>query len=346
VTGAQAPVPSILSGYFASAAAIPKGGGSDAAIVLTNGKVLVLGAGRALLYTPATNTFTPAGAMVAERHWPLAAPLPGGKVLVIGGDTFQGCALTNIDDVELYDTATNRFSRIDSPIVGDVYQAATALADGTVLLTQGWTVDEAHPDGIRSSALFDPVTSKLTLLGGNLQPAPGASVARLPDGSVLFAGGMVASGGGYVATDAAVLYRPDLRDFVSVARTMTVPRSNATATLLPDGTVLITGGRSTDEAADAESYLNSAELYDYRTGQFTATGSMLNKRSGHAATLLPGGSVLIVGAAGTSAEVWSDGVFAATLGPMTHPRSEPVAVLLPNGRVLVVGNGTADLYQP
>jgi hypothetical protein len=347
VASEQAPVPKINSGYFAAAAAIPKGGGSDAAILLPNGKVLVLGAGRALLYTPATNTISPAGAMVVERQWPLAAALPGGKVLVIGGYSFQGCVSRNIDDVEVYDSAANRFSRIDSPFVGDVYEVATTLADGKILLTQGWTVDEAHPDGIRSSALFDPVTSKFTLLDGSLQPLPGAAASRLPDGSVLFAGGMVASGNGYAATDAAVLYRPNLGTFVSVAGKMTVPRSNASATLLPDGTVLIAGGRSSDEAADAENYyLNSAELYDYRTGQFTATGSMLARRSGHSATLLADGSVLIAGAAGASAEIWSNGSFHATAGPMTHPRLTPSGVALPDGRVLVVGEGTADLYQP
>ena len=155
------------------------------------------------------------------------------------------------------------------------------------------------------------------------------------------------SGGAYVATDTAVLYRPDLRDFVSTAQTMTVPRAGATATLLPDGTILIAGGRSSNESEAADlGYLNSAELYDYRTGQFTATGNMIAKRSGQSATLLTGGSVLLAGAAGTSAEVWSGGVFHATAGPMTHSRAETVAVTLPNGRVLVIGNGTADLYQP
>ncbi len=82
------------------------------------------------------------------------------------------------------------------------------------------------------------------------------------------------SGGAYVATDTAVLYRPYLRDFVSTAQTMTVPRARATATLLPDRTILIARARSSNESEAAYlRYLNSAELYDYRTGQFTATGT-------------------------------------------------------------------------
>jgi hypothetical protein len=338
-------VPSIAPGHFAAAAAIPQRGGSDAAIGLTNGKVLVLGAGHPLLYDPALNQFSGAGAMVVERRDPLVAALPGGKVLVIGGDTFGGCALTNVDDVEIYDAAANTFSRVTSPIVGDVYDAATSLAGGTVLLTGGWTIDEAHPDGFRSSALFDPSTKAFTLLGGSLQPAPGAAVSALPDHTVLFAGGFVQSGSDYVATDAAVIYRPDHRDFVSASQSMRWARGNATATLLSDGRVLIAGGQRASDS-DAAAYANAAELYDYRTGQFASTGIMAAKRSGHSATLLAGGSVLLAGAAGTSAEIWSDGTFHFTAGPMTKSRSGAIAVLLGSGRVLVIGNGSADLYQP
>ncbi len=67
-------------------------------------------------------------------------------------------------------------------------------------------------------------------------------------------------------------------------------RTDHTATLLPNGQVLVAGG------LDASSTpLASAELYNPATGTWTATGSMSDARQGHTATLLPNGEVLVVG---------------------------------------------------
>ncbi|MDO8734698.1 MAG: tetratricopeptide repeat protein, partial [Elusimicrobiota bacterium] len=69
---------------------------------------------------------------------------------------------------------------------------------------------------------------------------------------------------------------------------MTTVRAWHTATLLPNGKVLITGGWN-------GSYLSTAELYDPSAGTFSNTGSMSTARQHHAATLLPSGKVLITG---------------------------------------------------
>src|SRR4029453_18119779 len=65
-------------------------------------------------------------------------------------------------------------------------------------------------------------------------------------------------------------------------------RFGHTATLLPDGMVLVAGGA--DSNANA---LASAELYDPATGTWTATGSLANARNGHTATLLADGKALV-----------------------------------------------------
>lgn len=135
---------------------------------------------------------------------------------------------------------------------------------------------------------------------------------------------------------------------------MKTSRAAHTATLLPDGKVLIAGGFAGDENS-----LASAEIFDPKTNSFSSAGAMNAARSGHSATLLPGGKVLIAGGYNgdylDSAEIYDPktGKFTPT-GKMTLPRSGQTAVLLDNGKVLLAGGvGTgwtfladAELYDP
>ncbi len=130
---------------------------------------------------------------------------------------------------------------------------------------------------------------------------------------------------------------------ISPASPMLNPRSGHSATLLPDGKVLIAGGMRRNQ-----DFYKSAELYDPVTGKFQRTGEMNERRVGHIAVLLRTGKVLIaggwVGYGGTdSAELYdpATGKFAA-ISKMTVRRGRPSATLLADGDVLIAGGEESD----
>src|SRR5439155_1114701 len=111
-----------------------------------------------------------------------------------------------------------------------------------------------------------------------------AAAALLEDGRVLVAGGTFG-----LDANTAELYDPSSGTWAATG-SMPFARSDLTATLLPDGQVLVAGGYDQNSAI-----LRSAELYDSATGTWHLTGRMLSKRFAHTAILLPDGTVLVAG---------------------------------------------------
>ena len=238
---------------------------------------------------------------------------------------------------------------------GFYHVIATSIEETTITASATVTVTT-------SSSGFTPT--------GSLNEARGLHTATLlPDNKVLVAYGSNSSSytnaTGYVGLTSIEVYDPGTGTFTEIVGDDGVGIFGHTATLLPNGKVLLAGGFVNsvwDYGGNSSS--NGASLYDSATGAFSGTGNMTANRGNHTATLLASGKVLIAGGAdqdptGTglaSAELYdpSTGIFTQT-GSMAVGRFLHTATLLQNGKVLIVGGGltstsdpvaTAEVYDP
>jgi Kelch motif len=209
---------------------------------LPDGRVLVAGGSdggvpfhsSAEIFDPRTNTFTPTGSMSSPRFSPVAAPLPDGRILVAGGRDGGN----DLSSAEVFNPATNGFSSAGS--MGTAREGATAapLPDGQVLVAGG--------TGLSSAEAFNPATNSFSSAGiGQLGlRQSGAAAAPLPDGRVLVAGGYDGSGPSGSQASGEV-FDPATNSFSSAGiGSMATARIDAAAAPLPDGRVLVVGGRN------------------------------------------------------------------------------------------------------
>jgi hypothetical protein len=158
------------------------------------------------------------------------------------------------------------------------------------LLPNGKVLIAAEP----IAELYDPATGTFSLtgpmttpcvLGGQPTYIAGRTASLLTNGKVLLTGGVHEDCGSFAEAE---LYDPSTGSFTTIGN-MTRAREDHTATLLPDGTLLIAGSQLSPGATA------SSELFDPATRTFTAIADMTSPRFLHTATLLMDGRVLLAG---------------------------------------------------
>ncbi len=238
-----------------------------------------------------------------------------------------------------------------------VQHTATLLSTGRVLVAGGFSVFVSGTI-LSNAEIYDPTTGTFGATGNMTVDRHSHAATLLTTGKVLVAGGVDSVN----SLASAELYDASTGTF-SATGSMTTARFHHTATLLPNGKVLVVGGFDGVSNGTFGETLPSAEIYDPTTGTFAATGSMINDRAFHTATVLPSGLVLVAGGyssntfgAVSGAELYdpTSGTFIST-GDMTTDRSGHMAALLLTGKVLVAGGhsysagtnlATVELYDP
>ncbi|HEY1757873.1 MAG TPA: hypothetical protein VGG72_21060 [Bryobacteraceae bacterium] len=328
----------------------------QAATLLQNGSVLIAGGydhdyiETSELYDPATRMFTATGNMTTPMAMPTATLLPDGRVLTVG----MSLLYENSATAELYDPSTGTFSTAGSLPSTFGPTTVTLLNSGKVLITGASSLTSLNTNFVAD--LYDPLTGTFTATGSMVWRHSFPTATLLPTGKVLIAEGIC---GGDFGSDAggSELFDPTSGTFSPTVGKMSC-RVESTATLLPNGKVLIAGGLGI-----------GAEVYDPSAGTFIATGGI--NADGNTAALLPDASVLISGGAISSADDmdcpdesvdWGDlfdpstGTFGSA-GVMVTPRSFHTSTLLSDGTVLIAGGdfltpntetilSTSEIYTP
>jgi len=302
------------------------------ATLLPDGKVLIAGGMRrnqdfyasAELYDPGTGKFQFTGEMHERRVGQAAVLLRSGKVLMAGGWVGRG----GTDSAELYDPTAGKFSIISKMTTRRGRPSATLLPNGDVLIAGG---EEEDNESLASAEVFDPNTLTFKKTGSMHHARIAHTATLLEDGRVLIAGGY---SGDVSAT--AELYDPKSGTFAETGP-LSIARCKHTAGLLPDGRVLIAGG---SDSRGWNGNLSSAEVYDLRTGKFTATASMNESRFKlpDEAVPLSSGKLLIAGGS-KEVEIYDPATakFIAVSGQLDNPWHFMSATKLRDGRVLLAG---------
>jgi len=271
--------------------------------------------------------FSTTGSMGTARWAPGAAPLPDGRVLVVGG---RDGSLVETNTAEIYNPVTGTWTPTASMSASRFSPATAPLPDGRILVAGG---RNAMGTVLASAEIFDPATQTWSPTGSMVQARANVPGAPLPDGRILVAGGF----SGSTSLSSTEIYDPVSGTF-SAGGNMIQARSVSTAAPLRSGEVLVAGGTGTSgDLASVEKYLPA-------TGNFVSAPAMPDPRTGARSALLPDGKVLIVG--GTF--VGSTLIFDPETGSYSNgpslgvSRAQPGVAPLPGGLTLIAGGSSGS----
>jgi hypothetical protein len=296
----------------------------------------------ALAFGQAHGTWTTTGGIAAEhRNLYTTTLLKNGQVLLAGG--FNASLGSAFGAAYLYNPSKGTWTETGSMGIGRYDHTATLLNKGEVLLAGGFS--DAN-DSV-SAQLYNPSAGTWSVTGSmTVARFGGQSAVLLQNGEVLVAGGVTNPTTGSI-TNTAEIYNPSTGTWTATG-SMHHARAYAPLILLPNGEVLIAGGKGGGDASC------TAELFS--NGQWRLTANLVRCAPAGSivqipfAAPLPNGDVPLADA-NTASEFYdpSANVWQATLN---QPNVSGRLVLLAEGKVLVAGDAllsggsNAALYDP
>jgi N-acetylneuraminic acid mutarotase len=242
------------------------------ATLLPDGRVLIVGGTRSAvvldsteIYDPASNRWSPGPSLPAPRSDHGAALLPDGRVLVAGGDDGS----QTLASAEFFDPTANRWSSTSPMTTGRHSVDLIPLNDGRVMAVAGLPGPGPQPG--EAAEIFDPIRETWSVAGSSTQPllTYGEASVLLKDGRVFVSGGPSQTYMGD-ALSSGYVYDPRTDRWVAT-NPMAQGRVSHSASLLPDGRVLVAGGR------DAQSNgrgLNTTEIFNVNAKVIPSPGTM------------------------------------------------------------------------
>lgn len=353
---------------------LPSGQGrmNHTATLLQDGSVLVAGGyapkvsdfnlaksyNNAYRYIPGGTTWSLVGTMSATaaprgRSQHNAVLRRDGKVLFVGGYYFYDPLIGDTEEgylssSEVYDPVANTWTDLYKPLAAPRSGMAAVLdAEGSFILLggdlNGATSDVEYLDINSGSDNWHYLFGEL-----NVQRRFHAA-AVLPGGVILVAGGRDQDGNvvNSAETNRFWLGSADLDDL----RTANYGLYRPSATLMPNGDVLVTGGgyENTANQIICHNFVHRWVFADDTFTDVQPVENMRNARCNHSVTLLPDGRVVVLGGSGSiSGSASGTGeIFNGTTWTYLYAASDfesHEAVLLPNGTVFIVQGGGQDSY--
>lgn len=355
--------PALGQGRFRPGGELATARSGHTATLLKDGRVLVVG-GRGAnvvelssveLWEPKARRFRLGPPLAIGRSGHTATALPDGRVVVVGGTAHESkdgeerfVALTS---VEIFDPRTNRWSHGPSLNQARHWHTATLLADGRLLVAGGMREQRQLLSSVEAWSVGEQQWVELAEMP---QPRARHQAALLPDGTVLVAGGRVAHNGATDPSASTLRFEPASSRWSALPE-LKDPRQNHALVVLSDGRGLVIGG------VGKGGMTNLCEFWRPDDAAWAlAQHSLSMALSGHSATVLPSGNVLVVGGEPYNAvdtgrgQVFVTGTQSWCLaGDLKTSRKHHAATLLADGKVLVTGGvsagvaeASAELWEP